>query len=106
MANEQENESLAVSDGNAAALPASISDDPVLSPGEHLDDGLHSSVFSDTRLMRKIMLAGIITLGILLIFLLFIWVQQPKMRPLGHYQTEELIPILDYLDQELKQHLK
>jgi flagellar M-ring protein FliF len=32
--------------------------------------------------------------------MLFLWVKEPEMRPLGAYETEELIPVLDYLDQQ------
>ncbi|OXE28476.1 hypothetical protein CA163_33705, partial [Vibrio parahaemolyticus] len=35
-----------------------------------------------------------------LIVMLFFWVKEPEMRPLGAYDTEELIPVLDYLDQQ------
>jgi flagellar M-ring protein FliF len=32
--------------------------------------------------------------------MVFFWVKEPEMRPLGSYETEELIPILDYLDKQ------
>ncbi|NMV28428.1 flagellar basal body M-ring protein FliF, partial [Vibrio parahaemolyticus] len=41
-----------------------------------------------------------ISICVALIVMLFFWVKEPEMRPLGAYETEELIPVLDYLDQQ------
>lgn len=48
--------------------------------------------------MRQIVLVLSISICVALIVMLFFWVKEPEMRPLGAYETEELIPILDHLD--------
>ena len=52
----------------------------------------------DLDLMRQVVLVLSISICMALIVMLFFWVKEPEMRPLGAYETEELIPVLDYLD--------
>ena len=52
----------------------------------------------DLDLMRQVVLVLSISICVALIVMLFFWVKEPEMRPLGAYETEELIPVLDYLD--------
>ncbi|GAB2665807.1 flagellar basal-body MS-ring/collar protein FliF [Vibrio panuliri] len=52
----------------------------------------------DLDLIRQIVLVLAISICVALIVMLFFWVKEPEMRPLGIYETEELIPILDHLD--------
>ncbi|MBA5763708.1 flagellar M-ring protein FliF [Vibrio sp. 404] len=54
----------------------------------------------DLDLMRQVVLVLSISICVALIVMLFFWVKEPEMRPLGAYETEELIPILDHLDQQ------
>nr|WP_217702078.1 flagellar basal-body MS-ring/collar protein FliF [Vibrio ostreicida] len=54
----------------------------------------------DLDLMRQVVLVVSISICVALIVMLFFWVKEPEMRPLGVYDTEELIPVLDYLDQQ------
>lgn len=54
----------------------------------------------DLDLLRQIVLVLSISICVALIVMLFFWVKEPNMRPLGVYETEELIPVLDYLDQQ------
>ena len=54
----------------------------------------------DLDLLRQVVLVFSISICVALIVMLFFWVREPEMRPLGAYETEELIPVLDYLDQE------
>jgi flagellar M-ring protein FliF len=54
----------------------------------------------DLDLLRQIVLVLSISICVALIVMLFFWVKEPEMRPLGVYETEELIPVLDYLDQK------
>lgn len=54
----------------------------------------------DLDLLRQIVLVLSISICVALIVMLFFWVREPEMRPLGVYDTEELIPVLDYLDQQ------
>jgi flagellar M-ring protein FliF len=54
----------------------------------------------DLDLLRQVVLVLSISICVALIVMLFFWVKEPEMRPLGAYETEELIPVLDYLDQQ------
>nr|WP_275666144.1 flagellar basal-body MS-ring/collar protein FliF [Vibrio sp. Isolate23] len=54
----------------------------------------------DLDLLRQVVLVLSISICVALIVMLFFWVREPEMRPLGAYETEELIPVLDYLDQQ------
>ncbi|RSD31277.1 flagellar basal-body MS-ring/collar protein FliF [Vibrio pectenicida] len=54
----------------------------------------------DLDLLRQVVLVFSISICVALIVMLFFWVREPEMRPLGAYETEELIPVLDYFDQE------
>ncbi|MDC5822813.1 flagellar basal-body MS-ring/collar protein FliF [Vibrio europaeus] len=54
----------------------------------------------DLDLLRQVVLVLSISICVALIVMLFFWVKEPEMRPLGVYETEELIPVLDYLDQQ------
>ncbi|KEY91532.1 flagellar M-ring protein [Candidatus Photodesmus blepharus] len=50
-------------------------------------------------LLRQIVSILSISICVALIIMLFFWAKESEMRPLGTYETNELIPILDYLDQ-------
>ncbi|MCF7361036.1 MULTISPECIES: flagellar basal-body MS-ring/collar protein FliF [Vibrio] len=54
----------------------------------------------DLDLLRQVVLVLSISICVALIVMLFFWVKEPEMRPLGAYDTQELIPVLDYLDQQ------
>ncbi|MFV0449383.1 MAG: flagellar basal-body MS-ring/collar protein FliF [Vibrio sp.] len=54
----------------------------------------------DLDLLRQVVLVLSISICVALIVMLFFWVKEPEMRPLGAYETQELIPVLDYLDQQ------
>ncbi|WP_431188283.1 flagellar basal-body MS-ring/collar protein FliF [Vibrio genomosp. F6] len=54
----------------------------------------------DLDLLRQVVLVLSISICVALIVMLFFWVKEPEMRPLGAYETEEMIPVLDYLDQQ------
>lgn len=58
----------------------------------------------DLDLLRQVVLVLSISICVALIVMLFFWVREPEMRPLGAYETEELIPVLDYLDQQKQQY--
>lgn len=58
----------------------------------------------DLDLLRQVVLVISISICVALIVMLFFWVREPDMRPLGAYETEELIPVLDYLDQQKQQY--
>nr|WP_216600955.1 flagellar basal-body MS-ring/collar protein FliF [Vibrio cyclitrophicus] len=71
--------------------------------GQNPDLGERSSskfdmAVGDLDLLRQVVLVLSISICVALIVMLFFWVKEPEMRPLGAYETEELIPVLDYLD--------
>jgi len=91
---------LAVSDSNDHALIAGSELD---GEGQNPDLGERSSskfdmAVGDLDLLRQVVLVLSISICVALIVMLFFWVKEPEMRPLGAYETEELIPVLDYLD--------
>ncbi|MFA0324992.1 flagellar basal-body MS-ring/collar protein FliF [Vibrio splendidus] len=100
MADNSQTTDLAVSDSNDHALIAGSELD---GEGQNPDLGERSSskfdmAVGDLDLLRQVVLVLSISICVALIVMLFFWVKEPEMRPLGAYETEELIPVLDYLD--------
>ncbi|WKY58778.1 flagellar basal-body MS-ring/collar protein FliF [Vibrio sp. SNU_ST1] len=100
MADNSQTTDLTVSDSNDHALIASSDLD---GEGQNTDLGERSSskfdmAVGDLDLLRQVVLVLSISICVALIVMLFFWVKEPEMRPLGAYETEELIPVLDYLD--------
>ncbi|WP_299686197.1 flagellar basal-body MS-ring/collar protein FliF [uncultured Vibrio sp.] len=102
MADNSQTTDLTVSDSNDHALMAGSELD---GEGQNPDLGERSSskfdmAVGDLDLLRQVVLVLSISICVALIVMLFFWVKEPEMRPLGAYETEELIPVLDYLDQQ------
>ena len=100
MADNSQTTDLAVSDSNDHAL---IIGSELDGEGQNSDLGERSSskfdmAVGDLDLLRQVVLVLSISICVALIVMLFFWVKEPEMRPLGTYETEELIPVLDYLD--------
>ena len=102
MAEEKQTTDLAVSDGstNGGMIASDLDTD-----GQNLDlDEKSSSKFDmamgDLDLLRQVVLVVAISICVALIVMVFFWVREPELRPLGTYETAELIPVLDYLDQQ------
>ncbi|PMG42981.1 flagellar M-ring protein FliF [Vibrio lentus] len=100
MAENSQTTDLAVSDSNDHAL---IAGSELNGEGQNPDLGERSSskfdmAVGDLDLLRQVVLVLSISICVALIVMLFFWVKEPEMRPLGAYETEELIPVLDYLD--------
>ncbi|CAH0525172.1 flagellar basal-body MS-ring/collar protein FliF [Vibrio hippocampi] len=94
---------MAVVDGSPDALVSTNSD--LAADGQNPDINEKSSgkfdfAVGDLDLLRQVVLVLSISICVALIVMLFFWVKEPEMRPLGVYETEELIPVLDYLDQK------
>ena len=103
MAEQNQSTDLTVSEGSAdtAMLATSDLDTDVQNPD--LDEKSSSKfdmAVGDLDLLRQVVLVLSISICVALIVMLFFWVKEPEMRPLGVYETEELIPVLDYLDQQ------
>lgn len=58
-----------------------------------------SQIGGGSDITRQVVIIGFISVCFALVVLLFVWIQEPDMRPLGKYETEEMITVLDYLDQ-------
>ncbi|MGF1775748.1 flagellar M-ring protein FliF [Vibrio nomapromontoriensis] len=102
MAQENHSTDVTVMDGADTNLVASSD---LVSEGQNPDINEKSSskfdlAVGDLDLLRQIVLVLSISICVALIVMLFFWVKEPEMRPLGVYETEELIPVLDYLDQK------
>ncbi len=102
MAEQNQSTDLTLSDGADSTMLATSDLD---AGGQNPDlDEKSSSKFDmavgDLDLLRQVVLVLSISICVALIVMLFFWVKEPEMRPLGAYETEELIPVLDYLDQQ------
>ncbi|WP_087021524.1 flagellar basal-body MS-ring/collar protein FliF [Thaumasiovibrio subtropicus] len=101
MAEESVKQDLAVA-GDAAAVPATV-DDTLDSQNLDINETSSSKMeglLGDLDIVRQIILVLSVAICVALIVMLFFWIKTPEMRPLGTYETEELIPVLDYLDQQ------
>ncbi|MDE1346071.1 flagellar basal-body MS-ring/collar protein FliF [Vibrio aestuarianus] len=102
MADDKQTTDLAVSGGSEHALMAG-SDLDLDTQNPDLEEKISSKsdfAMGDLDLLRQVVLVLSISICVALIVMLFFWVKEPEMRPLGAYDTEELIPVLDYLDQQ------
>ena len=103
---EEENQSTDMTvtdDSGGGAVMSSSALDSDLHHTADLDEKSSSRLdfgAGDLDLIRQVVLVLSISICVALIVMLFFWVREPEMRPLGVYDTEELIPILDYLDQQ------
>ncbi len=103
MAEENKSTDLAVTDGAGENALVASSDMGMDGQNPDLDERSSSKfdmAVGDLDLLRQIVLVLSISICVALIVMLFFWVREPEMRPLGAYETEELIPVLDYLDQQ------
>ncbi|MDT3845646.1 MAG: flagellar basal-body MS-ring/collar protein FliF [Vibrio anguillarum] len=102
MSEDKQTTDLTVTSGSDHALMAS-SDLDMDTQNPDLEEKSSSKsdfAMGDLDLLRQVVLVLSISICVALIVMLFFWVREPEMRPLGAYETEELIPVLDYLDQQ------
>ncbi|MBY6198814.1 flagellar M-ring protein FliF [Vibrio hangzhouensis] len=107
MAQENHSTDVAVMDGGVDTAMVSSSDIAIDSQNPDINEKSSSKfdmAVGDLDLLRQIVLVLSISICVALIVMLFFWVKEPEMRPLGVYETEELIPVLDYLDQKKVQY--
>ncbi len=103
MAQDTHSTDLAVVDGgqDTALMASSDIDSNIQNPdANEKSSSKFDLAMGDLDLLRQIVLVLSISICVALIVMLFFWVKEPEMRPLGVYETEELIPVLDYLDQK------
>lgn len=62
--------------------------------------GFLGSMGGGTDMVRQISLIVALTICIALAVLIILWAREPDMRPLGTFETKELIETLDYLDSQ------
>jgi len=62
--------------------------------------GFLGSMGGGMDMMRQISLIVALTICIALAVLIILWAREPDMRPLGTFETQELIQNLDYLDSQ------
>ncbi|SDH52420.1 flagellar M-ring protein FliF [Vibrio xiamenensis] len=103
MAEQNQSTDLTVTDPEASTAVAASSDIEMEEQNPDLGEKSSSKfdmAVGDLDLMRQVVLVISISICVALIVMLFFWVKAPEMRPLGAYETEELIPVLDHLDQQ------
>lgn len=103
MAEENKSTDLALSDNGSSKALAMQSDMDINGQNPDLDERSSSKfdmAVGDLDLLRQVVLVLSISICVALIVMLFFWVKEPEMRPLGVFETEELIPVLDHLDQQ------
>ncbi|HAT8500155.1 TPA: flagellar basal body M-ring protein FliF [Vibrio vulnificus] len=103
MAEENKSTDLALTDDGSSKALTMHSDMDMGSQNPDLDERSSSKfdmAVGDLDLLRQVVLVLSISICVALIVMLFFWVKEPEMRPLGVFETEELIPVLDHLDQQ------
>ena len=101
MADDNQSTDLAVADSDHSMVATSDLDSEGQNPDlEERSSSKFDMAVGDLDLLRQVVLVLSISICVALIVMLFFWVKEPEMRPLGAYETEELIPVLDYLDQQ------
>ncbi|HFQ5336431.1 TPA: flagellar basal-body MS-ring/collar protein FliF [Vibrio vulnificus] len=103
MAEENKSTDLALTDDGSSKALTMHSDMDMDSQNPDLDERSSSKfdmAVGDLDLLRQVVLVLSISICVALIVMLFFWVKEPEMRPLGMFETEELIPVLDHLDQQ------
>ncbi|HAS4426143.1 TPA: flagellar basal body M-ring protein FliF [Vibrio cholerae] len=106
MADDKQTTDLALtnSGGEHALMAGSDMDHDAQNPDINEKSSKMDFTVGDLDLLRQVVLVLSISICVALIVMLFFWVREPDMRPLGAYETEELIPVLDYLDQQKQQY--
>ncbi|MEG9399933.1 flagellar basal body M-ring protein FliF [Vibrio cholerae] len=106
MADDKQTTDLALtnSGGEHALMAGSDMDHDTQNPDINEKSSKIDFTVGDLDLLRQVVLVLSISICVALIVMLFFWVREPDMRPLGAYETEELIPVLDYLDQQKQQY--
>ncbi|MGF1726719.1 flagellar basal-body MS-ring/collar protein FliF [Photobacterium nomapromontoriensis] len=100
MSDPSTNNELAVS-GSASAPALADSDLELKHPdAEEKSASRVDSMLGNLDLLRQVILVLSVAICVALIVLVISWIKEPEMRPLGTFETAELIPILDHFDQK------
>lgn len=101
MSEETKNTDIAVSDDDLSPSGAMAIDSGADIQDTDVDEKSTSKVDSalgNLDLLRQVILILSVSICVALIVMMFFWAQKTEMRPLGTYETDELILVLDYLD--------
>ncbi|ELR65113.1 Flagellar M-ring protein FliF [Photobacterium marinum] len=100
MSEPSSNNELAVA-GNAPAPVVSDTELELQDPDTEEKSATRvDSMLGNLDLLRQVILVLSVAICVALIVLVVFWLREPEMRPLGTFETEELIPILDHFDQK------
>ncbi|AWB67370.1 flagellar basal body M-ring protein FliF [Saccharobesus litoralis] len=94
MAEQAETTDIALADGGALASTAGS--DSAL--GEEQKSGFMGAL-KDVDILRQVTLILALTICLAIALFIILWANEPELRPLGKYETQELIETLDFLDQ-------
>lgn len=87
-----------------ASNTAIVTNDDISNDLAQLDENEQKSsafsFFSNTDILRQIILILALAISLTLVVFIILWGKEPEMRPLGTYQTAELIETLEFLDQQ------
>jgi flagellar M-ring protein FliF len=91
------NQQVTVANSNTSPILRDAGQDPDLTEKKA---SRTDSILGNLDLLRQVILVLSVAICVALIVMMIVWIKEPEMRPLGSYETEELIPILDHFDQK------
>ncbi|OAN18613.1 flagellar M-ring protein FliF [Photobacterium jeanii] len=101
MSEQSQNHDLAVAGDPGSAVIAADSELELQNPDlEEKSVSKVDGLLGNLDLLRQVILVLSVAICVALIVMVVMWIKEPEMRPLGTYETEELIPILDHFDQK------
>ncbi|KXI24144.1 flagellar basal-body MS-ring/collar protein FliF [Photobacterium sanguinicancri] len=101
MSEQSQNHDLALAGNSSSAVVSAEGDLELQNPDlEAKSASKVDGLLGNLDLLRQVILVLSVAICVSLIVMVVMWIKEPEMRPLGTYQTEELIPILDHFDQQ------
>ncbi|WP_412547347.1 flagellar basal-body MS-ring/collar protein FliF [Photobacterium piscicola] len=97
MSDQIVNQPVTVANNNTSPILRDAAQDPDLAEKKA---SRTDSILGNLDLLRQVILVLSVAICVALIVMVVVWIKEPEMRPLGSYETEELIPILDHFDQK------
>ncbi|MCD9523140.1 flagellar basal body M-ring protein FliF [Photobacterium carnosum] len=97
MSDQIVNQQVTVANSNTSPILRDAGQDPDLTEKKA---SRTDSILGNLDLLRQVILVLSVAICVALIVMMIVWIKEPEMRPLGSYETEELIPILDHFDQK------
>ncbi|MEH6530334.1 MAG: flagellar basal-body MS-ring/collar protein FliF [Photobacterium frigidiphilum] len=101
----EQNRELAVAGNDASTQMVTDNDLELQNPDADEKSATRvDSVLGNLDLLRQVILVLSVSICVALIVMMVMWIKEPEMRPLGTYDTAELISILDHFDQTKVQY--